>query len=118
MKAAKGKEGNRMYATGNSLKNKKGQPMANYRRTDLPDSLRQLADYAQQYLAPIRAYWEHDFGIYNMNGNAAEMISEKGVTKGGSYKDIEKGLAIEAKGSYQGTATDIGFRYFMRVMSE
>jgi len=112
--AAKGKNENSIYAAGNFLKNKKGLPMANYRRTDIPDSMRVAS--SSEYLAPVGAYWENDFGIYNMSGNAAEMISEKGITKGGSFKNTEDDLKIDAKGNYKESACYIGFRYFVRVM--
>lgn len=35
--------------------------------------------------APTYSYWANRFGIYNMFGNVAEMIDEKGICKGGSW---------------------------------
>jgi len=111
--AARGKTGNAVYATGNSLKNKKGIPTANYIRTDIRDTTN--AYDGAVFTAAVKAYWENDFGIYNMSGNVAEMISDKGVTKGGGFKDKDGDLKIDAKGSYQKPGPDIGFRYFMQV---
>ena len=70
--------------------------MANYIRTDIQDTTGAPADGAV-FTAPVGAYWPNDLGIYNMSGNVAEMISEKGVTKGGSYKDKTDGLKIDAQ---------------------
>ena len=117
MQAAKGLKGDSKYATGSSLKNNKGLPMANYTRTDIHDTAGAPADGAV-YTAPVKSYWENDFGIYNMSGNVAEMISEKGATKGGSFKDKVDGLTINAKGSNDKSACNIGFRYFMHLTKD
>jgi formylglycine-generating enzyme required for sulfatase activity len=36
--------------------------------------------------APVYSYWKNFFGLYNMIGNVAEMVSEKGICKGGSWR--------------------------------
>jgi hypothetical protein len=35
---------------------------------------------------PTYSYWKNSFGMYNMFGNVAEMINEKGICKGGGWK--------------------------------
>jgi formylglycine-generating enzyme required for sulfatase activity len=67
-------------------------------------------------LAPCKSYWANDFGLYNMSGNAAEMISTKGVAKGGSFLDGESSLRIDNYISYDKSACNIGFRYLMEVV--
>lgn len=52
----------------------------------------------------------NDFGLYQMLGNAAEMVQERGITKGGSYRDNLDACRIKARGSYNGPAPTIGFR--------
>ena len=52
----------------------------------------------------------NDFGIYHMIGNVAEMVQEKGFTKGGSYRDPLEACAITTRGIYRGPAPTIGFR--------
>jgi sulfatase modifying factor 1 len=43
-------------------------------------------DYAD-ITAPVKSYWPNGYGLYNMNGNVAEMISDKNVVVGGSWND-------------------------------
>ncbi|WP_170934703.1 formylglycine-generating enzyme family protein [Hymenobacter gelipurpurascens] len=50
------------------------------------------------------------FGLYQALGNAAEMVQEQGITKGGSYLDPLEACTIKARGSYSGPAPHIGFR--------
>lgn len=55
------------------------------------------------------------FGLYQMAGNAAELVQEPGLTKGGSYRDSLAACAIKARGHYAGPAPDIGFRCVCEV---
>ncbi|HRH67141.1 MAG TPA: SUMF1/EgtB/PvdO family nonheme iron enzyme [Bacteroidia bacterium] len=120
MAAAKGKNPASLFPTGLSLKNRDSIPMANYRRTDrqvqknpnLPDP----GDILM--LAPVKSYWPCSFGIYNMAGNAAEMISNKGITKGGGFIDSENALFLDAQGVMESPGSQIGFRYFLEVLSQ
>jgi len=123
--AARGKNESVIYSTGKSLINEKGMQMANYRRTDIPLGLDVAATAAAtidtgedvevgEILAPVESYWKNESGIYNLSGNAAEMISVKGILKGGSFKDESEQLKLDAKQSYKAPASYIGFRYFMR----
>ena len=51
-----------------------------------------------------------DFGLYQQLGNAAEMMQEPGLTKGGSYRDPLAACTVKARGIYAGPAPTIGFR--------
>ena len=51
-----------------------------------------------------------DYQLYNLLGNAAEMIQEPGLTKGGSYRDPLTACTVKARGVYTGPAPSIGFR--------
>ena len=55
------------------------------------------------------------FGLYHMIGNVAEMMQEKGVTKGGSYRDPLAACTIASRGQYSGPAPTIGFRCVSEV---
>lgn len=52
----------------------------------------------------------NDLAIYQILGNAAEMVAEKGITKGGSYLDPIEACTAKARGTYTGPAPHIGFR--------
>ncbi|MGI4862989.1 MAG: formylglycine-generating enzyme family protein [Janthinobacterium lividum] len=57
------------------------------------------------YQRPVNYY-----GLYQMLGNAAELVQEKGLTKGGSYLDTLADCRIKARGTYTKPAHYIGFR--------
>ncbi|WBA42742.1 formylglycine-generating enzyme family protein [Hymenobacter canadensis] len=83
-------------------------PMLHYRH-EVPDFLAlRTPDYVYS-LAPSA------FGLYHMLGNAAEMVQEKGVTKGGSYLDPLEACTVQARGRYEGPAPHIGFRCVCEV---
>ncbi|MDP1747337.1 MAG: SUMF1/EgtB/PvdO family nonheme iron enzyme [Bacteroidota bacterium] len=105
---------------GKELRNKKGQVMYNYKR-ELKDTLWVDGKYIENVdvTAPIKSYWKNNFGLYNMSGNVAEMINEKGIVKGGSWKDDSEYLKIDTKNKYDGNAqTFVGFRYFAEILEE
>lgn len=52
----------------------------------------------------------NDFGLCQMLGNAAEMVAERGITKGGSYRDALAACTIKARGHYTGPVATVGFR--------
>lgn len=46
---------------------------------------------AFEVTAPVYSYWKNFYGLYNMMGNVAEMVLEKGICKGGSWRhEIEQ----------------------------
>lgn len=63
----------------------------------------------------VYSYAASPFSIFHQLGNAAEMVQEKGVTKGGSYLDPLEACTIKARGSYTGPASYIGFRCVAEV---
>ena len=63
--------------------------------------------------------WPNDFGLYNMSGNVAEMLSEKGITKGRSWMSTKENIEINARNKYDGVALPfIGFRYFAEIIEK
>lgn len=103
---------------GNALRNKKGQVLYNFKR-QLKDTLWINGKFVENMdvTAPVKSYWENEFGLYNMSGNVAEMINEKGIVKGGSWIDDSEFLKIMNKYSYDGKPKPfVGFRYFVEVI--
>lgn len=66
----------------------------------------------------VDAYFPNDFGLYNMSGNVAEMIAEKGIAKGGSWNDKPEDSEITSKQIYTKPSPSIGVRIFMEVVEE
>ena len=118
--AAKGGNPDAVYPwNGTQLQDSKGEIMANFRSGEgdelgIAGDLKSNADI----IAPVQSYFPNDFGLYNMAGNVAEMTAEKGLAKGGSWKDPDKALQIDSDGNYERPSAFVGFRYFMEVIEE
>ncbi|WP_020570350.1 formylglycine-generating enzyme family protein [Neolewinella persica] len=63
-----------------------------------------------------RSYFPNDYGLYNMSGNAAEMLAEEGKTMGGSWMDpaylMQIGVVKERTLPHPST----GFRLIMEYL--
>ncbi len=70
--------------------------------------------------APVTGYKPTGAGFYHLSGNAAEMLAEKGRTKGGSWASSGYYLRIDAEDQFEGFTTSpfVGFRYVMEVIEE
>lgn len=64
----------------------------------------------QDVFAPSISYWPSEYGIYNLSGNAAEMINTPGVAIGGSFRDFGYDIRLQSTKKYEGSAIDVGFR--------
>lgn len=52
----------------------------------------------------------NSYGLYHMIGNVAEMVQEKGIAKGGSYRDPLAACTIASRSRFVGPAATVGFR--------
>lgn len=66
--------------------------------------------------APVQSYNANKFGLYNTSGNVSEMVIQKGISKGGSWKNVGGDVRIKSQNYYVKSATDLGFRYFMEII--
>jgi formylglycine-generating enzyme required for sulfatase activity len=62
------------------------------------------------FTSVVRSYTKNNFGLYNMCGNVAEMISEPGIGMGGSWNDYGGDVHIMAESKYEGASPMVGFR--------
>lgn len=62
------------------------------------------------YTSPTVSYEPNSIGLYNMNGNAAEMTSVKGIAVGGSWASKESEVKNESIMTYETPTPMIGFR--------
>jgi formylglycine-generating enzyme required for sulfatase activity len=62
------------------------------------------------YSAPIQSFFPNSTGIYNMIGNVAEMVSEMGLAKGGSFAHSLDDCKIKLDQSYSRPEKWLGFR--------
>lgn len=66
----------------------------------------------------VKSYKKNDFGLYNMSGNVSEMLQDKGVAAGGSFRDPGYDIRIQSRKKYDHLAFDIGFRVLMEVLEK
>lgn len=69
-----------------------------------------VMDGYDDVLAPSESYWPNQFGVYNLSGNAAEMINEKGVAVGGAWNNPGYDVRIDSKKEFTGSDKSVGFR--------
>jgi formylglycine-generating enzyme required for sulfatase activity len=79
------------------------------------DHLATPGNYAD-LTAPVKSYWPNGYGLYNMNGNVAELISDKEVVAGGSWNDPGFDVRNESVKRYEGAARTVGFRVVATIV--
>lgn len=62
------------------------------------------------YMVKKNAYWPNHFGLFNLIGNVAEMTSEEGVQKGGSWYDELEDCKVNKNQNYPEPDPRVGFR--------
>ena len=74
--------------------------MINYDPSHLIDNLPDRA----------KSHRPNNYGLYNMSGNVAEMVYERGIAYGGSYLDPGYDIRIDSEKPYDAPSPLIGFR--------
>lgn len=67
------------------------------------------------FTAPVNSFPTSKSGLYHLGGNVAEMVQEKGISKGGSWYDYPYALRLEKQGTYDGPDARVGLRLFAEV---
>jgi formylglycine-generating enzyme required for sulfatase activity len=107
------------YPTSNGFQNEKGCYLNNYKLND--DKYRCAkcdagnAKDGAHFTVQADTYYPNNLGLFNMSGNVAEMISQKGKAKGGSWEDIPENCTIKSVKIYEKPSPAIGFRVFMEI---
>lgn len=123
VRAARGDHHEYVYPWGGShLRNTAGQALCNFVRLDETNITRSPEGYRVvlfpnytmagvfDVLAPGKSYWPNEFELYNLSGNAAEMISDGDLVVGGDWRCPGYDVRIESEQNYNGPAPTIGFR--------
>ncbi len=66
--------------------------------------------------APVASYFPNNWGLYNMSGNVAEMISEEGIACGGGWNSAGFDVRCNSTIRYESPQSDIGFRPIIRIL--
>lgn len=115
------------------LKTEKGLFRANYRiipdeiltlnhETNLPrlidkpgEGWRGWMRHEIQLTTPVDAYWPGNSGLYNMNGNVAEMVATPGIAVGGSWQCPGYDVRNQAVMHFDNSSPFVGFRPLLLV---
>jgi sulfatase modifying factor 1 len=110
IRACRGDKHVQMYAwEGNSVRNKDSMIMCNHLHISKEKVAGSLTDDVD-IIAPSKSYWPNQFGIYNLNGNVAEMTSLNMISMGGSWKNTESEVQNESVSKYKNGNPTLGFR--------
>ncbi len=116
--AAEGGNSGQHYAwKGAEMRNAKGQALCNF--ASMADQKKE--DLNEKYdgkdlTAPVISFFPNAFGLYNINGNVAEMTNVFGQAIGGSWKDKAEDVRNYSVAQYTQSKTNIGFRIVATVI--
>jgi formylglycine-generating enzyme required for sulfatase activity len=91
-------------------KNSKGQYMFNCLSDSMNSSTRGIMLDNADVTAPVYSYWKNHFGLFQTIGNVAEMINEKGICKGGSWRHRPEACRAGNNIAYSKPTSWVGFR--------
>lgn len=97
----------------NNAINEKGMPTINCVRDLDSTSLKKgnkLITANTDVTAPVMSYTKNYLGLYNMLGNVAEMVAEKGISKGGAWRNRPEACRVGKEIEYQKPTAWLGFR--------
>lgn len=112
------------------LRNNKGQKLCNFKSVNDYHIYRnrktgkaEVAEFAgspdlQTFTSSVNSFKPNDFGLYNMCGNVAEMITEKGKALGGSWNDFGGDVHIMGQCNYERSAATVGFRPVILIVQK
>ncbi len=124
--ASSGNEDGRQFPwNGLYLQNNRGERLCNFRPDSMSNYLGDAGGKKQnvaqsapvnitKITAPVNSFFPNDIGLYNVCGNVAEMLSEKGLAAGGSFEDFGYNVRIQSTKDFSGATRDIGFRVLMQ----
>jgi len=137
--AARGCKRNLVYPWGNRLRNPDGMLMCNFqyigdekinydslnnkfvvdfRKTPYIDDSFIPGSGILRHTENVDYYYPNNIGLYNIVGNVAEMVNEKGISRGGSWKSSGGDVQIKSRAFYSKPTNELGFRFFMVVIEK
>ncbi|HCW08992.1 MAG TPA: hypothetical protein DGG95_16675, partial [Cytophagales bacterium] len=96
-------------------KNEKRCALCNYAKKDSCESNIRLMNKFGNETYPVAIFFANCLGVFDMQGNVAEMTNEKGVAKGGSYITSAKECLPQAVQHYDAPQPWLGFRLIVTV---
>ncbi len=113
----------RYYGLRNSPINSRGCYLGNFKVSDqitCPGIKKIGLGAADGFFAmsATKVYFPNDIGLFDVVGNVAEMIQEKGKACGGSWNHVPEESTIKSINSYTKPDAAVGFRIFMEVIEK
>jgi formylglycine-generating enzyme required for sulfatase activity len=99
------------HVLNNNGKNEKGKYQINCAHPDT------IGTPYPDVTIPVKAYPKSLYGLYNMLGNVAEMVAEKGISKGGGWRNNLEECRVGKDMEYSKPAAWLGFRCVCVVKS-
>jgi len=134
IRAALGENLNANYSwQGDYLRNSEGEFLCNFARIpqerltkDEAGNLLVISENQSTFteqkssdvLAPSKSYYPSEYGVYNLNGNAAEMTNIKGVSIGGSWRSYGYDVRIQSQKNFEESSATVGFRPVFTVIKK
>jgi formylglycine-generating enzyme required for sulfatase activity len=97
---------------------KTGGISANFMKIDSEENNKNKTIISTDLTAPTDSYFTNENGYYNLFGNAAEMIMEKGIAKGGGFIHYQKDIDINTRIPYEKPSNWLGFRCVAEILLE
>lgn len=91
-------------------RNEKGEILFNHRYAADSADAKKTVNHPADVTAPVNSYWKNRFGLWCVFGNVAEMVSEKGICKGGGWRHLYEECRAGNDIPYSGTESWLGFR--------
>jgi formylglycine-generating enzyme required for sulfatase activity len=98
-------------------KNEKKCALCNYAGKEVCESNTTLAKKYGTALYPVQVFFPNCVGVYDLQGNAAEMTAEQGKAKGGSYIHAASECQPEAVQNYDAPQAWLGFRLIVEFVN-
>lgn len=108
------------YYFRNKTQNSKHCFMGNFKVPEryIPCEFPKVAGDGFSLMGHVASYFPNDMGLYDVVGNVAEMIDQKGIACGGSWNDLPEAATIRSTNTYSKASATVGFRVFMEVVEK
>jgi formylglycine-generating enzyme required for sulfatase activity len=127
IRAARGDAQTHYPWSGQCMRNSKGSYLTNFKNFDAAN-IHYNNDYKRYEIitpddfmdgaiitAPAESYYPNKFGIYNISGNVAELVSDDTVAMGGSWNDTGYDVRVESEQPATQPKSTIGFRMVVTI---
>ncbi|MBM77995.1 MAG: hypothetical protein CL846_05895 [Crocinitomicaceae bacterium] len=67
-----------------------------------------------EFTCPVDSYFPNSYGLYCISGNVAEMVSDKPISKGGSWGSFRQKILIKSEEEFYAPNPYTGFRFIAK----